>query len=850
MPAGAKGEIVVAKILIVDDRPINREFLVTLLGYEAHQLMEASDGAEALEIARAERPDLVITDILMPTMDGYEFVHRIRADPSIAQTKVIFYTAHYHEREARSLAEACGVTHILFKPCEPEEILRTVEAALGLAPPAVQEELLAGEEFDREHLRLMTNKLSEKADELRAVNQQLNAIIDINLQLASEIDPNRLLENLCRAAREIIGAKYASVEVTDRNNKSLRHFFISGMDAETATAIVAPRRGAIDTLLADRRSHRIRDLDNDPRAAELPPYRPPINSLVIAAIASPARVYGWLCLTDKIGSEEFSERDERLVSILAAQAGRVYENGSLYSEVWRRSLELEQEVTERKRAEEALRASEQLFRAVFDGALEALLIADDEGRYVDANPAACALFGLPKNELIGRRVEEFTEPDFDFEGAWSSLMKAGWLTGEFRLVRPDSTVRDLEFSATANILPGRHFSVLRDITRRKQLEEQLNQSQKMEAIGRLAGGVAHDFNNLLTAIIGYSQLALGRLDEVDPMRREVEEIQKAGARAAALTNQLLAFSRKQILQLTVMDLNAVVSDTEKMLQRLIGEDIELVTHLEPALWRVKADEGQISQVIMNLAVNARDAMPRGGKLIIETSNATFDDDYTSQHLGMTPGRYVLLAISDSGAGMDEETLSHLFEPFFTTKEQGKGTGLGLSTVYGIVKQSNGHLWAYSEEGQGATFKIYLPQVDESLEKDKPRDEVAAPPTGTETVLVVEDEEMLRELARRILELNGYTVLNAAGGKEAIAICEQYEGAIHLMLTDVVMPQMSGPDLASRIASLRPDMKVLFMSGYTDSAVVHNSALDPTVAYIQKPFTMDALVRKVREVLDA
>ncbi len=838
-----------AKILIVDDRPVNREFLVTLLGYQDHHLLEASDGAEALEVARAERPDLVIADILMPTMDGYEFVRQIRVDPPIAQTKVIFYTAHYHEREARALAEACGVSHILIKPSEPEEILSTVEAALGTAPPVVEEAPATSEDFDREHLRLMTNKLSEKADELRAVNQQLNAIIDINLQLASETDPGRLLENLCRAAREIIGAKYASVEVTDRNKKSLRHFFISGTDAETATAITAPRRDAIDKLLLDKRSFRIRDLNNDPRSADLPPYRPPISSLVTAAIASPARTYGWLCLTDKIGSEEFSEKDERLVSILAAQAGRVYENGSLYTEVWRRSLELEQEVAERKRAEEALRASEQLFRAVFDNALEAMMITDDEGRFVDVNPAACALFGLPKDDLTGRKIEEFTEPGFDFTGAWSSFIEAGWMTGEFRLVRLDSTTRDLEFSATANILPGRHFSVLRDITRRKQLEEQLNQSQKMEAVGRLAGGIAHDFNNLLTAIIGYSQLTLGRLGESDPMRREVEEIHKAGARAASLTNQLLAFSRKQILKLTVMNLNAIVSDTEKLLGRLIGEDIELITRLDPALWRVKADAGQISQVIMNLAVNARDAMPRGGKLIIETSNITFGDDYTSQHLGVTPGRYIMLAVSDSGTGMDEETLLHLFEPFFTTKGQGKGTGLGLSTVYGIVKQSNGHIWAYSEPGQGATFKIYLPQVGESFEEDETSDEIASP-SGTETVLVVEDEEMLRELARRILELSGYTALEAKGGEEAIAICQQYEGAIDLLLTDVVMPQMSGPELAARIASLRPRMKILFMSGYTDSAVLHNSVLDPTLAYIQKPFTMDSLARKVREVLDA
>lgn len=839
-----------AKILVVDDRTANREYLVTLLGYGNHQLLEAADGAEALELARMERPDLVITDILMPTMDGYEFVRQLRADPTVAQTQVIFFTAHYHEREARSLADACGVSHILYKPCEPEDVLRTVEAALNLDTPVVSEGALIGEEFDRKHLRVMTDKLSQKANELRAVNMQLNALIEINLQLASEMHPHRLFEILCRAAREIVGARYAAIEVTGQSGQSLREFFISGMDAETAASLVRPQEPSpvVNSLLAESGSIRLRDLSGDPQAALLPPYRPPVSSFVGASIASPDRIYGWICLTDKLGAEEFSEKDEQIVSILASLAGRVYENRRLYAEVRHRSIELEQEVIERRRAEEALRASEQLFRAVFDGALEAMLIADDEGRYLDANPAACAIFGLSKDELTGRSIIEFMETDFDFAGAWGSFLDQGWQTGEFRLARPDKTMRDLEFSATARILPGRHLSVLRDITERKQLEEQLKQSQKMEAIGRLAGGIAHDFNNLLTAIIGYSQLVMGRLED-SPLRREIEEIQKAGARAAALTSQLLIFSRRQILQLRILDLNTIVTEMEKMLRRMIGEDVQLITHLEPSPWHVKADPGQIAQVIMNLAVNARDAMPRGGKLIIETSNVLLDEAYTSQHLDVAAGRYVLLAVSDSGTGMDEDTLSHLFEPFFTTKEPGKGTGLGLSTVYGIVKQSGGHIWAYSEPGQGATFKIYLPRAEALDEAEQEREEIFAPPSGTETVLIVEDEEVLRLLATKILTMHGYKVLEASNGEEALKISQKYSEPIHLLLTDVIMPQMSGPDLSARIAALRPEIRMLFMSGYTDRAIMHNSMLDKRAAYIQKPFTPSSLARKVREVLD-
>lgn len=378
--------------------------------------------------------------------------------------------------------------------------------------------------------------------------------------------------------------------------------------------------------------------------------------------------------------------------------------------------------------------------------------------------------------------------------------------------------------------------------------EQLRQSQKLESVGQLAGGIAHDFNNLLTAITGYSELTLRRLDERDPLRRNIEEIAKAGERAASLTRQLLAFSRKQVLQPVVLDLNDVVADMDKLLRRLIGEHIDLVTMRDPSLARIKADPGQLSQVIINLAVNARDAMPEGGKLMIETKNVELDEAYMRQHLEVRPGRYVMLAVSDTGVGMDDVTLKQIFEPFFTTKEPGKGTGLGLSMVYGVVKQSGGNIWVYSEKGQGTTFKIYLPQVDEKIEEIE---QVATEmPKGTETILLVEDEEMVRELLRNILEVEGYNVLVASQGHEALEICEQKQGPLHLLITDVVMPGMGGPQLVERLTASCADVKVLYMSGYTDDAIVHHGVLDPGVAFLQKPFTPDAVVRKVREVLDA
>jgi two-component system cell cycle sensor histidine kinase/response regulator CckA len=379
-------------------------------------------------------------------------------------------------------------------------------------------------------------------------------------------------------------------------------------------------------------------------------------------------------------------------------------------------------------------------------------------------------------------------------------------------------------------------------------EEQLRQSQKLESVGQLAGGIAHDFNNLLTVINGNSDLLLRRLDD-EKQRERVEEIKRAGERAAQLTRQLLAFSRKQILQPVVLDLNHVVPDVGKMLRRLIGEGIDLITALDPGLGQVDADPGQIEQVLMNLAINARDAMPKGGKLTIQTANVYLDESYVRTHAAVKPGPYVMLAVSDTGHGMDAETQARIFEPFFTTKEKGKGTGLGLSTVYGIVKQSGGNICVYSEVGRGTTFKIYLPCVGEAAEPHAQAAPQSITPQGVETVLLVEDDEIVRKLAREILELNGYGVLTAADGGEALSLCEHHEGPIHLLLTDVVMPQMSGREVAERATALRPAMKVLYMSGYTDDSIIHHGVLDAGVAFLEKPFTPDAMARKVREVLD-
>ncbi|MGA8150250.1 MAG: PAS domain S-box protein [Terriglobales bacterium] len=510
---------------------------------------------------------------------------------------------------------------------------------------------------------------------------------------------------------------------------------------------------------------------------------------------------------------------------------------------------------EHKRNEEALRRSESRYRSLVQSAVYSIYRSNMEGQFLDVNPALVSMLGYDSAEevlALDPRADVFADSrelarlmcDFQSGSRLDNI--------EVRWKRKDGKGITVRLSGrVVNSLDGTPVLeiIAEDVTEQRVLENQFRQAQKMEAVGRLAGGVAHDFNNLLMVISGYTEVLLERTESRNPLYPKIQAIHQATERATSVTRQLLAFSRKQMLELKVIDVNTIVADMERLLRPLIGEDVELQTRLAGDLGRTRADAGQIEQVIMNLVVNSRDAMPNGGRIAVQTANVTLDkDDLRREYSYIQPGSYVKLSVSDNGHGMDKETQTRIFEPFFTTKEKGKGTGLGLSTVYGIIKQSGGYVLVQSEVGQGTTFRIYLPRVEEAAQ---PSSQVPVPLElngGSETVLLVEDEESVRELVRETLEAKGYNVLQAENGAAALRLTQQYSDPIDMLITDVVMPGMSGRELSARLSASHPYTKVLYLSGYTEDAIVHEGVLEPGTAFLQKPFTLHALARKIREVL--
>jgi len=982
-------------ILIVDDREENRYLLEALLRGNGHDTTAAANGVEALERLKSGGFELIISDILMPVMDGFQLCKKVKTDQALRHIPFIVYTATYTGSQDEAFAMKIGADRFIQKPCEPDAFMKAVrevsEAAnrrdiASIQAPMPEEEML------KLYSERLVRKLEKKA-----------------LEMEKEVQARREAEETLRASER----KYRLLADNTLD-------IIWAMDLDLAFTYVNPaiqsRMGYLPEEFVGSLLSEHCDEENFARVAQIIADEmakgPNDSGVVLEAV-----------LLNK-------NRDPVPFEI----HGKVIydENGEPTG-----LQGIARDISERKRAEEALEQSERTLRTIFEGTVDGILATETETkRFVLANEGICRMLGYDRNELLSLCVKDI-HPENDlpqiedqleqqlrgeisladnipvkrkngsvfyadvnatpikldgrpcllgsfrditerkraeerekhlntvlralrsvnqlitkeknreyliqevcailtstrgFKSAWIALVNetgaflkvaGSGLSQDYRLLMEDmkrsqwpqcardafagSGVVVIEGDASACVdcpladdskdhgafatrleqngkvyglmvvsIPrdlvsdkdeqGLFWEVARDVafalnsmeqeekraeaeSERTILQEQFRQSQKLEAIGRLAGGIAHDFNNLLTTIMGNAEMALMDFGGQAPLREVLEDIKAAGERAASLTRQLLAFSRKQILQPEVLNLNHVVGETDRMLRRLIGEDIDLEIILSPDLGRIESDVGQLEQILMNLAVNARDAMPKGGKLTIETKNVELDEAYADTHIAVIPGSHAMLAVSDTGTGMTDEVQARIFEPFFTTKGKGKGTGLGLSTVYGIVKQSRGSIWVYSEPGKGATFKIYFPRVEAEVSGRKKMEAEKEGLCGTETVLVVEDDETVRNMAVKVLERYGYHVIAAGGGEDAIRVLQEHQGPIHLMLTDVIMPAMSGKDLAKRLSELQPDLKVLFMSGYTDNAVVHHGILEKGIVFLQKPFTVFGLAKKVREVLD-
>jgi PAS domain S-box-containing protein len=696
---------------------------------------------------------------------------------------------------------------------------------------------------------VMTQNITQQvraAETLRRQNAYLTGLHETTLALMNRLDVEDLLQTIVAHTSRLVSESRGFLYLVDPEAGALELKVSSGLFNPTPTPRLRWGEGVAGRVWQTGQMLVINNYDQWPGRAVTIPYGA-YHALMGAPLKVDEQVVGVIGLLRPPTGRSFDEDEAALLNGYAQLASIAFDNARLYAEAQR-------ELTARTQAIAALRDSEELYRLITENTRDLITLLDQEGRCVYVSPSCGGILGYAEIELIGTAISEIVHPDDQPAVAeqMARLAVAGAAQATFRARHASGVWRWLETFWTATMQDGvrLNLAVSRDISERKRLEAQFLQAQKMESIGRLAGGVAHDFNNLLTAIMSYTELARDGLAPGDPVAEDLDEVAGAARRAADLTSQLLAFARKQIIEPQALNLNTLLKDMDRLLRRVIGEDVELEVRLAPDLDYVKADPGQIEQVLINMAVNARDAMPEGGKLIVETRNIALDPSFAEQHIGLEPGAYVLLEISDTGIGMDAEIQRQVFEPFFTTKGPGRGTGLGLATCYGIIKQHGGSIVLYSEVDLGSTFKVYLPRVAEApTSAARPADQAAAP-NGSETILLAEDELAVRTLASRVLRERGYTVIEAADGVEALRVAQERSGPpIDLLLTDMVMPKMGGGALAARIQELYPGIRVLFISGYTDSALIQHGKLAGGTEFMHKPFSPADLARKVRELLD-
>ncbi|HXG55772.1 MAG TPA: response regulator [Vicinamibacterales bacterium] len=810
-----------ATILIVDDLPANRTFLVTLLAHHGHHVIEAGDGHDALALVRSERPELVITDVLMPTMDGYELVKQMRMDPDgRGDARRVLHRAL--RRTRGSLArEVVGVLAVLTKPALSADVLKIVNDALAGTAPAAPAAVPARQaiESDRHHLRLMTDKLSEKSDNLRIANARLRGLVNLCLELASDRSFEERLRNLCASAGDLFGACYVTLGIVESIHGTVKQIVTSGGEVAAWTSPGDPVAGVLRSVVAERRPIWGDNPGGDPATLELPVLHPDVHSYMAVPIVSSTQVHGWLSVVGAARGA-FAEEDTHLLAALASQVGRIYE--------------LERAIAQAERGAAALHASDERAQFAFEAANVGVWDMDYVSGQLRWSETLQAQYGFAPGtfpETLDAFFEVVHPLDRDqLRETVATAVRTGQdFKAIHRLQLRDGSVRWV--SGAGRIYLDERGRAVRgvglslDVTEQQALQQQVQQAQAQEDIGRLTSGVAHDFNNLLTIILGYCEVLLGDMAPADGRRIEVIEIQKAGERATALTRRLRAFNSTEAVEPTLLAVNEVVADIPETLERLLRDDVSLALALSSDVSTIRMDRRQLEQILLNLTVDAQAAMPDGGTVTLATTALQVDGPESSAGRELRAGSYAVLTVSAAGAGLTTELQAQLFEPLFAPKEIGGGAGFGLGALQRSLTAHTG-------------FSVYLPAI------------VKLPPStvgGRPTVLVVEDLDALRELTRRLLVRQGYRVIVAANALEAIPMFEQHQ-SIDLLLTDVVMPGSSGPELTQQLLVNHPHLKVIYMSGYTDEAMAKYGVLDPGVAFLHKPFTSEALGAMIREVL--
>jgi two-component system, cell cycle sensor histidine kinase and response regulator CckA len=792
------------RVLVVDDNPGHRKRLCMTLASGGHEAMGARDGVEALVRLEGGGFDAVVSDVLMPRMDGYRLCYEIRRSEELQSLRVIIYSATFVSKADERAALNAGADRFIRKLAVTQAILGALASVKGKSEAQRKPvRLLRYLSNLKEYSQGLVRKLEERHLELESTREGLAAA---NEALGQSEERFRRAFVVCPVASCLTDLETGLfLDVNEGLIKML------GYEREELLGHTSLELG-IWAEVSDR-EQMVRDV-----AGALPVREREVHM----------RTKSGKILKVLDSAELLDVGKERVL------------------------LSAFHDITELRQGEAALHESEERYRTLFDLNPLPMWVFDPENfAFLAVNDSAVRDYGYSQDEFLTMTLKDLRPPEDVPKLLAADMGLPGRShSGLRRHRKKDGTVIDVDIYSHEVVLGGRslRLAILRDVSEQKRLEDQSRQAQRMEAVGNLASGIAHDFNNLLTPILGFSDILAKQIADPES-RRAIVEVRKAAERAAAVTRQLLIFSRQQVLALEVLGLNEIVTDMEKMLQPVIGEDLELVALLESDLGNVKADRGQIEQVIMNLVVNSRDAMPAGGKLTLETRNVDLDESFVREHGEVRPGPYVMLAVSDTGVGMDDSTKPRIFEPFFTTKEPGKGTGLGLSTIYGIVAQSGGAISVYSEPGLGTTFKIYLPRVEEPL---APKARAVAGPEagldGNETVLVAEDDDAVRLLTRVALERHGYSVLAASGGAEALEMARQHAGPIDLLLTDMLMAGLTGPALALQMTALLPAIKVLFMSGYSQSVIAGSGDLPGKAVLLEKPFTAEVLARKIRQVL--